>query len=366
MSDNLILQHLETLWGFRGSDLLLSSGSHPRLRVSGELVDAPNSHVLTGDEIEQALRPFMTDAQRNTLEEQGDVDFAFSWLDRARLRANAYRQKGQVSVALRIIPNEIPTIEQLELPEMVARLATEVVRGFILVTGATGSGKSTTLASIVKRINETRTCHILTIEDPVEFVHESLRALVSQREVGTDTISFRQALRAALREDPDVILVGELRDAESIQIALTLAETGHLVLATLHTRDAAQAIDRILDVLPDGQKSQAQAQLASSFSAVVAQRLVPKVGGGLVAAFEVLTATTATRNTIREGRAHQLPGLIAMGRQSGMITMDAYLAKLVVEGVVERDSAVVHATSADELDGHIQYARNNRLYEMKR
>jgi len=363
MLPSIIHNHLEELWQQKGSDALLVANAQPRLRVDGELKPIEGSTPIKGKELDNAIFEMMSDFQRQRFDLNGDADFSFSWMDRARIRANAYKQKEHISIALRIIPNSVPSIRELELPAIVARLATEVNRGFVLVTGATGSGKSTTLAAILREINETRACHILTIEDPVEFLHESKKALVSQREIGVDSISFNQALRAALREDPDVILVGELRDAESMQIALTLAETGHMVLASLHTRDAGQAIDRILDVMPEGQKEQTQAQLAGSLSAVVAQRLVPKIGGGRVASFEVLTGTTATRNTIREGRAYQLSGLIAMGRQHGMITMDEYLSKLVCDGIVDENAAAPHATSYDEFTGHLERARQLGLYK---
>jgi twitching motility protein PilT len=250
--------------------------------------------VLSGPEIDTLVRTLLTPAQRNTLDVEQDVDFAFSYLDRARLRGSAFTQRGQTSLALRMIPSRVPSFEELDLPPVADWLA-GLPRGFVLVTGPTGSGKSTTLASIIDRINETRACHILTIEDPVEYVHNHKLSAVSQREIGLDSPSFDRALRSALREDPDVLLIGEMRDIESIQIALTMAETGHLVFATLHTNDAPQAIDRIIDVFPAWRQEQTKVQLSASLAAIVAQRLVPKVGGGMVAAFEVLIANNPVR-----------------------------------------------------------------------
>ncbi len=267
---------LERLWDQGGSDLLLSGGSAPRIRVDGKLRPLDGAPVLTGEQINEIALPLLTSGQRMIFEEQLDVDFAFSWLDRARIRGSIFTQRGETALALRVIPARIPTFEDLGLPAVADWVASQP-RGFVLVTGPTGSGKSTTLASIVNKINETRACHILTIEDPVEYVHNHKMAAVSQREVGLDSPSFDRALRSALREDPDVLLIGEMRDIDSIQIALTMAETGHLVFATLHTNDAPQAIDRIIDVFPAWRQEQTRVQLAASLSAVIAQRLIPRI-----------------------------------------------------------------------------------------
>jgi len=237
--------------------------------VDGKLEPIEGAAVLNGEEIDQMARPLLTPVQQATFEEQQDVDFSFSWADRARIRGSVFTQRGQTALALRLIPSKIPSFEDLGLP-MVADMVAKQPRGFVLVTGPTGSGKSTTLASIVDRINETRPCHILTIEDPVEYVHNHKVAAVSQREIGQDSQSFDRALRSALREDPDVLLIGEMRDIDSIQIALTMAETGHLVFATLHTNDAAQAIDRIIDVFPAWRQEQTRIQLAASLYAISA------------------------------------------------------------------------------------------------
>jgi len=268
-----------------------------------------------------------------------DVDFSFSWLDRARLRGSVFTQRGQTSLALRLIPTRIPSYEDLGLP-WIANWVAEQPRGLVLVTGPTGSGKSTTLASIVDRINETRACHILTIEDPVEYVHNHKMSAVSQREVGLDSPSFDRALRSALREDPDVMLIGEMRDIDSIQIALTMAETGHLVFATLHTNDAPQAVDRIIDVFPAWRQEQTRVQLAASLSAIIAQRLIPRIGGGMVAAYEVLVATNPVRNLIREGRSNQLANVMFTGTQDGMQTLEHSLARLITDEVITFEDAM--------------------------
>src|SRR5579863_3521289 len=312
---------LQTLWDQGGSDLILSGGSAPRIRVDGKLRPIPGEQVLTGERISEIALPLLTEGQKIIFEEQLDVDFAFSWGDKARIRGSMFTQRGQTALALRVIPTRIPSFEELGLP-YAANWIADQPRGFVLVTGPTGSGKSTTLASIVDRINQDRACHILTIEDPVEYVHNHKTSAVSQREVGLDSPSFDRALRSALREDPDVLLIGEMRDIESIQIALTMAETGHLVFGTLHTNDAPQAIDRIVDVFPAWRQEQTRVQLASSLAAVVAQRLVPRVDGGMVAAFEVLVATNPVRNLIRENRANQLQNVMVTNAKEGMQTLE--------------------------------------------
>ena len=322
---------LQILWDQKGSDFLLAGDSAPRIRVSGKLRPVEGAPMLSGGEIDTLVRTLLTPAQKSTLDVEQDVDFAFSWLDRARLRGSAFTQRGETALALRMIPSRVPSFTELDLPPVAEWLA-NLPRGFVLVTGPTGSGKSTTLASIIDRINETRACHILTIEDPVEYVHHHKLAAVSQREIGLDSPSFERALRSALREDPDVLLIGEMRDIESIQIALTMAETGHLVFATLHTNDAPQAIDRIIDVFPAWRQEQTKVQLAASLAAIVAQRLVPKVGGGMVAAFEVLIANNPVRNLIREGRSNQLLNIMTTNQKEGMRTLEISLAELIVAG----------------------------------
>ncbi len=339
---------LQQLWDLGGTDLLLSGGSAPRIRVDGRLIPLANAQVLTGEQINDIAQPLLTPGQQMIFEEQQDVDFAFSWGEEARIRGSVFTQRGQTALALRVIPARIPTFEDLGLP-FAANWVAEQPRGLVLVTGPTGSGKSTSLAAIINKINETRACHILTIEDPVEYVHEHNVAAVSQREVGLDSPSFDRALRSALREDPDVLLIGEMRDIDSIQIALTMAETGHLVFATLHTNDAPQAIDRIIDVFPAWRQEQTRVQLAASLSAVIAQRLVPKIGGGMVAAFEVLIATNPVRNLIREGRSNQLQNVMFTNTKEGMQTLESSLAILIVDGVVAYEDAMAITAHPKEL-----------------
>jgi twitching motility protein PilT len=339
---------LQKLWDQGGSDLLLSGDSAPRIRVDGQLRPLEGAPILTGDQIDDIAHPLLTPGQLEIFKEQLDVDFAFSWQDKARIRGSIFTQRGQTALALRVIPARIPTFEDLGLPPA-ASWVSKQPRGFVLVTGPTGSGKSTTLASIIDKINMDRAAHILTIEDPVEYVHNHKTSAVSQREVGLDSPSFDRALRSALREDPDVLLIGEMRDIDSIQIALTMAETGHLVFATLHTNDAAQAIDRIIDVFPAWRQEQTRVQLASSLSAVIAQRLVPKIGGGMVAAFEVLIATNPVRNLIREGRSNQLMNVMFTNTKEGMQTLENSLAELITDGVITYEDAMGVSAHPKEL-----------------
>ncbi len=363
MSDQNILKiepWLQSLWEQGGSDLLLSGGSPPRIRVDGKLKPLTDVQILTGDQINEIALPLLTDGQRMIFEELLDVDFAFSWADKARIRGSIFTQRGQTALALRVIPARIPSFEELGLPYAASWVA-EQPRGFVLVTGPTGSGKSTTLASIVNSINENRACHILTIEDPVEYVHNHKTSAVSQREVGLDSPSFDRALRSALREDPDVLLIGEMRDIDSIQIALTMAETGHLVFATLHTNDAAQAIDRIIDVFPAWRQEQTRVQLAASLSAVIAQRLVPKIGGGMVAAFEVLIATNPVRNLIREGRSNQLQNVMFTNTKEGMQTLENSLAEFIVTNVVSYEDAMSVTAHPKELIRTLEQLDKSRI-----
>jgi len=346
---------LQILWDQKGSDLLLAGSSAPRIRVDGKLRPVEGAPILSGEEIDRLVRPLLTSEQRATLDTEQDVDFAFSWVDRARLRGSAFTQRGETALALRMIPSKIPTFAELDLPPTAEWLA-NLPRGFVLVTGPTGSGKSTTLASVIDRINETRACHILTIEDPVEYVHNHKLSAVTQREIGLDSPSFDRALRSALREDPDVLLIGEMRDIESIQIALTMAETGHLVFATLHTNDAPQAIDRIIDVFPAWRQEQTRVQLSASLGAILAQRLIPKVGGGMVAAFEVLIATNPVRNLIREGRSNQLMNIMTTNQKEGMRTLEISLAELIAAGTITYEDALNVSAHPKELARAISVA----------
>ena len=326
-------RYLEFVWSAGGTDLLLTVGAPPMARIDGHLRPIGGESPIDEDRIDALLEEVLDRRQSGTLDDELDIDFAFGWRDVARVRGNAFYQRSLPAVALRIIPDRIPTFDDIGLPDTVRRLAT-LQQGLVLFTGPTGSGKSTSLASLVEWINVHRACHIITIEDPIEYVHQHRQSVVSQREVGLDATSFARALHAALREDPDVVLVGEMRDLESIAIALTLAETGHLVLSTLHTNDASQALDRIVDVFPTDRQSQIRMQLANVLTAVIAQRLVPKVNGGLTAAFEVLVGTSAVKNLVLEGKTRQLRNTITMGQGDGMQTLEMSLADLVRSGTV--------------------------------
>jgi twitching motility protein PilT len=348
---------LEQLWNAGGTDLLLTAGTPPRIRVHGDLQPVHGIAPLTADDTETMVAELLSPTQSAAFASQQDYDFSFSWRDRARIRGNAFVQRDQTALALRMIPSEVPAMEQLGLPPVLSDLVHRH-QGLVLVTGPTGSGKSTSLAAMVDRINAGRACHILTIEDPIEYVHDHKRALVSQREVGTDTPSFPDALRAALREDPDVLLVGEMRDLESIRFALTIAETGHLVFATLHTNDTAQSISRMIDVFPAEQQAQVRVQLAAALSAVVYQRLVPRLGGGMVAAYEVLVANSAARNLIKEGKTHQLRNVLVTGQREGMVTLEQSLSALVRAGVVRHEDAVARSLYPKEIDGMIPAPRS--------
>jgi twitching motility protein PilT len=329
---------LDALFDQGATDLHLSAGAPPSLRVDGHLAPA-TSRVLTPAETSALCDQLVNDAGRVTLEEKGAVDFSFQWNNRGRIRGNAFKQRNSLAIALRAIPQTIPTFSELRLPPVVERLV-ELPRGLILMTGPTGSGKSTTQASMIDWINRSRAQHVITVEDPIEYVHSHQRCIVEQREVGVDTPDFESALRAALREDPDVLLVGELRDLESIRMALTIAETGHLVFGTLHTNDTSQSVDRIVDVFPAQQQQQIRVQLAASLQAVFYQQLLPKKGGGLVAAFEVLIATHAVRNLIRESKSAQLRNVITTSARDGMNTLESSLNALITAGVVEYEDAV--------------------------
>jgi twitching motility protein PilT len=320
---------LTTMLDRGASDLHITTASKPMIRVNGELVPLDDFDVLTPPVIQRVIYAILTQAQRLRFEEELELDFAYSLPGRARFRVNVYRQRDAVGAAFRIIPFEIKSLESLGVPPSVANFAS-LPRGFVLVTGPTGSGKSTTLAAVVDLANRTRHDHIMTVEDPIEFLHRHKSCLVNQREVGEDTWSFANALKHVLRQDPDIILVGEMRDLETIQVALTAAETGHLVFATLHTQDAAQSIDRMIDVFPPHQQQQVRQQLAMSLQGVVCQTLCRTMDGhGRVVATEVLVVTPAVRNLIREGKTHQIYSVMQAGAQHGMHTLDQHLAELV-------------------------------------
>jgi twitching motility protein PilT len=339
---------LSTLWDARGTDLLLTVGMPPQFRLNGSLV-AASGPALSADDTDQLLRELLDDAQRAAWESQHEYDFSFSWREHARIRGSAFTQRGVTAVALRMIPRQIPSMQTLGLPPVVGHLARQH-QGLILMTGPTGSGKSTSLASVVDMINTERACHIITVEDPIEYEHQHKLSAVNQREVGTDTDSFPNALRSVLREDPDVLLVGEMRDLDSIRFALTVAETGHLVFATLHTNDTAQSLARMIDVFPADQQAQIRVQVAATLSCVVYQRLLPRVGGGMVAAYEVLVANSAVRNLIKEGKTHQLRNALVTGSQEGMVTFEQSLSALVQAGIVSYEDAVTRSLYAKEIE----------------
>jgi twitching motility protein PilT len=333
----------------RASDIHLTAGAPPNIRVRGRLMGLEGFPVLGVQDTRDIVYSIMSDLQRQQFENQRQVDFSYSVPRTARLRVNAYQQRGAVSAALRVIPGKTESLEQLGMPPVVRQMAS-LPRGIVLVTGPTGSGKSTTLAALIDEINSTREDHILTIEDPIEFLHTHKRCLVNQRELGSDAISFADGLRAALREDPDVILVGEMRDLETISTALTAAETGHLVLATLHTQDAPQTIDRVIDVFPPHQQQHVRVMLSVALQGVVAQQLLATAdGSGRVPAVEILIPTPAVRNLIREGKTHQIYSAIQTGGEHGMQTMDAALTELVRAGKITREVARRRASMPAEL-----------------
>ncbi|XBB68254.1 type IV pilus twitching motility protein PilT [Nocardioides sp. WV_118_6] len=346
---------LDVLWEARGTDLMLTVGLPPMIRVDGTLAPVPGRPALSADDTDGLLAEVLTPEQRDVWSSSHEYDFSFSWREHARIRGNAFTQRGMTAVALRMIPRTVPTPDDLGLPTVLRDLSLRH-QGLILMTGPTGSGKSTTLASLVDLINSSRGCHIITVEDPIEYVHDHKLAAVNQREVGTDTGSFHAALRSVLREDPDVLLVGEMRDLESIGFALTVAETGHLVFATLHTNDTAQSLGRMIDVFPAEQQAQIRVQLAAALSCVVYQRLVPRVGGGMVAAYEVLVATPAVRNLIKEGKTHQLRNSVVTGARDGMVTLEQSLSHLVQSGVVTEEDAVARSLYPKDIEPRPRYA----------
>jgi twitching motility protein PilT len=340
---------LERLLALGGSDLLLSCGSKLRIRRDGKLEPLDGaSEPLTPDDTEQILRQVLTPKQWRELERRRNVDFSFTWRDRARIRGNAYHQRNSLAASFRLLPLSIPTFEMLGIPEVVHRLM-ERQHGLILVTGPTGSGKSTTQAAMIDHINSTRAFHVITIEDPIEYVHKHKLAIVDQRQVGEDTPSFGDGLRAAFREDPDVILIGEMRDLETMTAAVSIAESGHLVLATLHTNDAPQALDRIIDSYLGAQQQQVRIQLASCVAGVIYQQLVPAIGGGRVAAFEVLVANTAVRAMIKEARTDQIRSVLQTSLREGSQTLERSLNQLLRAGLISERDARTHSISPSEI-----------------
>ena len=338
------------------SDLHLTVGRPATVRRDGQLVGFENVSTLTTEEIERMVFSILNEDQKTELEEQSQVDFSFGVAGVGRFRANAYQQRGSLALALRVVPFRVRSLEELGAPAACNTLLNRPY-GIVLVVGPTGSGKSTTLAGMIDRINETKPVHILTIEDPVEYLHNHKMAMVNQREVGTDVNSFNQGLKSALREDPDVVLLGEMRDLESMEISLSLAETGHLVFATLHTNDAAQALDRIIDVFPAERRDQIQIMLAGALQGVISQRLLPAIGGGRVAAYEVMVANEAIRNLIREGKSRQMRNMIATGGAEGMQTIEMDLARLVASGLLDLDVAMESSAYPKEVQAQLMTAR---------
>jgi twitching motility protein PilT len=342
---DLLLEMIER----RASDLHLTAGARPTIRVRGRLVALENYPVMTPAGTREVVYSILTNDQRQRLETDWQLDFAYPVPGLGRFRVNAYFQRSSIGAAFRLIPFEIKSIDELGLPPVVHEFGRKP-RGFVLVTGPTGSGKSTSLAALVDEINQTRDEHIMTIEDPIEFLHSHKRCIVNQRELGADAQSFSAALRSALRQDPDVILVGEMRDLETIQTALTAAETGHLVLATLHTQDAPQTIDRVIDVFPSHQQGQVRTQLSVALQGIVTQQLLPTVdGSGRVVGCEVLVPNAAVRNLIREGKTHQIASVMQTGSAVGMQTMDASLVSLVRAGKISIQTAQARSSTPDEL-----------------
>lgn len=346
-------QLLEKTVKSNASDLHLLAGIPPTLRIDGALVPLPGSSVLQPHDIETMTLSILTPEQKELLQTNKELDFSFGYGggiygDQGRFRINAYYQRGYMAGAFRFLPPRIRSIDELGLPRICHTFAA-LRQGFVLVTGPTGHGKSTTLASILNEVNTSRPVHILTIEDPIEYIYPMAKSIVSQREVGNDTHSWALALKSALREDPDVVLVGEMRDPETMQAAITLAETGHLVFATLHTNSAAQSIDRIVDAFPADQRSQIRVQLAATLKGIVSQRLLAKIGGGRVSAHEILIGTTAVASNIRDGKTHLIDSVIQTSKDMGMTTLEHSLAQLVTAGTVTLDEAKGFANHEPEL-----------------
>lgn len=340
---------LEVLVSRGGSDLHLSAGSPPKIRINGRLVDAITDQ-LTPEGTKRIVYSILTTDQIASYEEKLELDLSFGVPDVGRFRTNVFQQRGTVAAVFRMIPFDVKSFSDLGLPEDVCSRLCDLPKGLILVTGATGSGKSTTLAAMIDHINRSRESHIVTIEDPIEFLHHNKRCLFNQREVGSDTHKFGNALRAVLRQDPDVVLIGEMRDLETIEAALTLAETGHLTFATLHTSDAVQTINRIVDVFPAYQQQQIRTQLSFTLQAVFCQQLVPTVGDrGRALAAEIMIANTAIRSLIREDKAHQMYSQIQTGGKEGMRTMNASLCHLYERRLITLDEAMARSTDKDDL-----------------
>jgi len=339
---------LEITVSQKASDLHLLVGLPPVLRINGELFPISGKENITEEEIKGLIFSLLTEEQKEILLVNKELDFSFGYQEKGRFRANAYHQKGTLAVAFRLLPLTIPKIDEINLPEICHQFV-GLKQGFILVTGPTGHGKSTTLAAIIDEINQTRAVHIVTIEDPIEYVFSPKKAIISQREIRADTHSWQIALRSCLREDPDVVMIGEMRDYETISSAITIAETGHLVFATLHTNSAAQTIDRIIDVFPENQQEQVRMQLSNTLEAILSERLLPSLEGGMIPAFEILLATPAVRTSVREGNTHLIDNIIQTSVELGMKTLEMDLVRLVREGKITLEVAKAYAQRPEEL-----------------
>lgn len=338
MTELTLKELLENTVKHNSSDLHLSPGVPPMIRTHGDLVAMENYSVLKADDIKNLMYSMMETQQKNLFEQQLELDFSLNVPNLAGFRVNLFYKLNGMAAVLRVIPSQVPTIEELDLPAVFKQLL-DLPNGLILVTGPTGSGKSTTLAAMIDHINRNQSCHIITIEDPIEFIHQSKKSLINQRQVHRDTKDFSIALRSALRQDPDIILVGEMRDLETIRLALTAAETGHLVMATLHTSSAPRTISRIVDVFPAGEKNIIRNMLSESLQAVICQTLLKSTAGGRIPAFEIMLGTPAIRNLIREDKIAQMYSTIQTGRELGMLTLDQYLQNLIEKNQITRETA---------------------------
>lgn len=348
MAEFTLNQLLEYTIKAGASDLHLLVDSPPTIRIDGDLVTVSGSEILRNGQIEKLIASSLSPEQYRLFLDNKDLDYSLSLEGMARFRVNAYFQKGIPSASFRLIPLKINSIDSLGLPNICHKL-TQLKQGFVLITGPTGSGKSTTLAAILEEINQTRPAHIVTIEDPIEFVYRAAKSLISQREIKSDTLSWKVALKAVLREDPDVVLIGEMRDYETIAAALTIAETGHLVFASLHTNSAAQTIDRIVDVFPESQQSQVKMQLSNTLQAVISQRLIPKKGNGRIVVSEIMVTDDAVKTAVREGKTHTIDNILTTSRDKGMQLLEVDIAKQIKEGVLDFETAKNFSARPNEL-----------------